>query len=682
MALGFKNCCDSNEYFYLTGIPGYVSEFEIYYIETIEGEIFCGEYVEIPALNYQPTTYNLVGMTAQTSCTSCILLNPCPTGITVDLNAQYSTTALVNDCSLKTIFPMEVSCVKTLPSETDSLDGQVGLYIIGGTPPYSIYTGTSTTAVGQSTNGQTFQVYSNVSAGTYTSIVYDFYGDYVQTISCVLSGVPISIIANCSSISPTYYGGNNGSFYITIDGGTQPFTYTFSGVTTTGNDSFSAAGLTAGTYTILVTDGGDGIFQQTETVTCTVSNPAPIDYPTDLCLTFQLCGTLFFLNFTSGSTQNYHPVYSLVNTSDIGVTSMTLSYGTNGWVSSVENQNPFSVPIDCSIGIISFTKNPSPLNDQPTGIWIGGGIGDIVGTTITALEGSCSTNTQAIVVDLQYQTEPGCSFNDNTGSVTLIAASNAGGPFTYYVDGAQQNSTVVFGLSVGSHTAQAIDSNGNSSPVISFEILDIEPISVNFEPHVTNPLPDTYPVSTTLTYLSNVTYPLLPQGAQITTGISFLPQININKVNPTSNIYTNISLNIVQTLQNGTQLTIPMSVTTTTNSGGIPFPNGITCPFYELSNYTYLSDSELTINSGDQLDIEITLDWSFDSTTPFAAFCSEQIELNGIMLHTNPQITDGCQYLWDGFTTNYMFKVSSLVIQRTPTNPVSGEIVGNGYGPE
>ena len=127
MALGFKNCCDSNEYFYLTGIPGYVSEFEIYYIETLEGEIFCGEYVEIPALNYQPTTYNLIGMTGQTSCPSCILLNPCPTGITVDLNSQYSTTALVNDCSLKTIFPMEVSCVKTLPSETNSLDGQVGL---------------------------------------------------------------------------------------------------------------------------------------------------------------------------------------------------------------------------------------------------------------------------------------------------------------------------------------------------------------------------------------------------------------------------------------------------------------------------------------------------------------------------------------------------------------------------
>ena len=676
MALGFKNCCDSNEYFYLTGIPGYVSEFEIYYIETIEGEIFCGEYVEIPALNYQPTTYNLIGMTGQTSCPSCILLNPCPTGITVDLNSQYSTTALVNDCSLKTIFPMEVSCVKTLPSETDSLDGQVGLYIIGGTPPYSIFTGTSTTAVGQSTNGQTFQVYSNVSAGTYTSIVYDFYGDYIQTVNCVLSGVPISIIANCSSISPTYYGGNNGSFYITIDGGTQPFTYTFSGVTTTGNDSFSAAGLTAGTYTIVVTDGGDGVFQQTQTVTCTVSNPTPIIYPSDLCLTFQLCDTLFFLNFASGSTQNYHPIYSLVNISDIGVTGMTLSYGTNGWVSSVENQSPFSVPIDCQIGIISFTKNPNQLNDQPTGIWNGGGIGDIVGVSVNVLEGSCSANTQAIVVDLQYQTEPGCSINNDNGSVTLIASSNAGGPFTYYVDGAQQNSSVVFGLSVGSHTAQAIDSNGNSSDVISFEIINSEPVLVNFEAHVTNTLPNT----STSTYSSNVTYPSLPQGAQITTYLSSLFGINIYKVNPTSNIYTNITLNIIQTLQDGTQLTIPMSVTTTTNSGS--YPSGFGCLFYENNSYTYSSDSELTISSGDQLDIEITLDWAFDLNAPFTAFCSEQIGLNGTILHENSQISEGCQYLDNGFDVNYLCRVKALNIQRTPSNPVSGEIVVNVFGPE
>jgi hypothetical protein len=675
MALGFKNCCDSNEYFYLTGIPGYVSEFEIYYIETLEGEIFCGEYVEIPALNYQPTTYNLVGMTGQTSCSNCILLNPCPTGIIVDLNAQYSTTALVNDCSLKTIFPMEVSCVKTLPSETDSLDGQVGLYIVGGTPPYSIFTGTSTTAVGQSTNGQTFEVYSNVSAGTYTSIVYDFYGDYIETVSCVLSGVPISIIANCSSISPTYYGGNNGSFYITLDGGTQPFTYTFSGVTTTGNDSFSRAGLTAGTYTIVVTDGGDGIFQQTQTVTCTVSNPTPIVYPTDLCLTFQLCDTLFFLNFTSGSTQNYHPVYSLVNISDIGVTGMTLSYGTNGWVSSVENQDPFSVPTDCQIGVISFTKNPNQLDDQPTGIWIGGGIGDIVGVSVNVLEGSCVTNPQAIVVDLQYQTEPGCSFNNNTGSVTLIASSNAGGPFTYYVDGAQQSSSVIFGLSVGSHTAQAIDSNGNSSDVISFEIVNTEPLAITYVAQNNNVTPSVYPAVQSLTYTSNVTYPSLPQGSQITTDLNFKLLVRLYQLTQNS-IEFLTDINVVQTSVNGVQQIIPFTLgTSSTNISNVG-----ACGIIETNNYVYTSTNQLTINSGDQLNIELTFNWSFDGT-PIVTTCVEAIKLSAGFSHINSETTNACHYLATEFE-GVILNIQPLIVQKAPTQIVTGVVTQNIYGPQ
>ena len=672
MALGFKNCCDSNEYFYLTGIPGYVSEFEIYYIETLEGEIFCGEYVEIPALNYQPTTYNLVGMTGQTSCTTCNLLNPCPTGITVDLNAQYSTTALVNDCALKTIFPMEVSCVKTLPSETNSLDGQVGLYIVGGTPPYSIFTGTSTTAVGQSTNGQTFQVYSNVSAGTYTSIVYDFYGDYVETVSCVLSGVPISIIANCSSTSPTYYGGNNGSFYITLDGGTQPFTYTFSGVTTTGNDSFSAAGLTAGTYTVVVTDGGDGIYQQTQTITCTVSNPTPINFPSDLCMTFELCGTPIFLNFTSGSTQNYHPVYSLVNISDIGVTGMTLYYGTDGWFSSIENQDPFSVPTDCSIGIISFTKNPNTSDDQPTGIWVGGGIGDIVGVSANVLEGSCSANTQAIVVDLQYQTEPGCSFiGDNNGSVTLIASSDAGGPFTYFIDGIQQNSSVVFGLSVGTHTAQAIDSNGNISNLISFEIINTEPVAVFYDTQVTNTTPNT----SSLIYTSNVTYPSLPQGSQITTYLTYNPSVEITElISNSTNVI--ITFNVTQTFEDGSQQIIPFTLSSSSSNSVQVNP----CGTLKTDNYLYTSTNQVTINSGDQIDFELTFSWSFDGT-PILTSCNDRIQLFGGFAHTNSEITNACHYLSTGFDGNYVLKISQLVVQKVPAQLVSGQVLLNEYGP-
>jgi hypothetical protein len=78
MAFGFQNCCDSNEYFYVNNIPNTVSEYEVYYIDTLEDLDFCASYVELPELFYQPRTYNLRGMTAQTNCTSCITINPCP----------------------------------------------------------------------------------------------------------------------------------------------------------------------------------------------------------------------------------------------------------------------------------------------------------------------------------------------------------------------------------------------------------------------------------------------------------------------------------------------------------------------------------------------------------------------------------------------------------------------------
>lgn len=675
MALGFKNCCDSNEYFYLTGIPGYVSEFEIYYIETLEGEIFCGEYVEIPALNYQPTTYNLIGMTGQTSCSACILLNPCPTGITVDLNSQFSTTALVNDCALKTIFPMEVTCVKTLPSETDSLDGQVGLYIVGGTPPYSIFTGTSTTAVGQSTNGQTFQVYNSVSAGTYTSTVYDFYGDYVQTVSCVLSGVPISIIANCSSISPTYYGGNNGSFYITIDGGTQPFTYTFSGVTTTGNDSFSKAGLTAGTYTIVVTDGGEGIFQQTETVTCTVSNPAPIVYPTDLCLTFELCGTPIFLNFTSGSTQNYHPVYSLVNISDIGVTGMTLYYGTDGWFSSIENQDPFSVATDCQIGIISFTKNPNTSDDQPTGIWIGGGIGDIVGVSANVLEGSCSSNNMVNLVNLHVQSNGYCNLLQNAGSATLIADSINGGPFTYYLNNVQISSNIIFGLSYGSYVAQAVDSNGLTSNPVTFTIEEIplSMISSNSVVDFNYMLGPFY-----YDYTIVVTYPELLNNDTITTKLSFNPIFKKLSNQSGDNISYTYDINVQkQNSVNYSTSQIPMSqISNTITSESNP------C-FSSNENFSWLSDNEFTIYSADILLIHVRFNVLF-GLLPIVPSCIEQMSIYSTLSYVNPILSQGgCSYLSQSFNS-YIFKISPLTIQRYPysSSVGFGYTVENNYGPQ
>jgi len=409
---------------------------------------------------------------------------------------------------------------------------------------------------------------------------------------------------------------------------------------------------------------------------CSVSSPTPIYYSPELCLTFELCGTPIFLNFISASTQNYHPVYSLVNILDIGVTGMTLSYGANGWVSSVENQTTFSIATDCSIGIISFTKNPSPLNDQPTGIWVGGGIGDIVGVSSNLLEGSCSGNTQSTVVNLQYQTEPICSFiNENNGSVVLMATSNSGGPFTYYVDGQQKNSSVVFGLSVGSHTAQAIDSNGNISSPVSFEIINTEPTEINYVAQTNNILSNTYPVVSYLTYTSNVTYPSLSQGSQITTYLTFNPQVELIQLINNSINYT-ISFNVIQTFQNGTQQTIPFTLGSSLSNSVDNDP----CGTIKTDSYIYTSANQLIINSGDKLDIELTFNWSFDGTTPLTT-CPDVIKLFGGFIHTNSEITNTCGYLSSGFDGNYVLKITTLVIQKSVGQPVSGSVLLNSYGP-
>ena len=64
MAFGFRECCNQFSYFTVTGIPASVSEFEVYYIRTLEGINFCATYVQIPTLNYQAPNYILLELTS------------------------------------------------------------------------------------------------------------------------------------------------------------------------------------------------------------------------------------------------------------------------------------------------------------------------------------------------------------------------------------------------------------------------------------------------------------------------------------------------------------------------------------------------------------------------------------------------------------------------------------------
>ena len=64
MQYGFKNCCNSNEYFVIEDIPAYVNVGETWFIQTTQCGIIAATYGEIPPLNYTPQVFNWTGSLA------------------------------------------------------------------------------------------------------------------------------------------------------------------------------------------------------------------------------------------------------------------------------------------------------------------------------------------------------------------------------------------------------------------------------------------------------------------------------------------------------------------------------------------------------------------------------------------------------------------------------------------
>lgn len=179
----------------------------------------------------------------------------------------------------------------TLSASTDVLsnvscnsgsNGGAAAILTGGTSPYSYswspYGGTNDTATG-------------LSAGTYTVIVNDANG------CSATASVTISQPASLSvSIYPPFnvgcYGGSNGSASADVNGGTLPYTYLWSNGQTTGNASL----LSAGTYTVTVTDscGASG------TATTSISQPPALSITADSLPDNGTCSGSAWVSVSSG----------------------------------------------------------------------------------------------------------------------------------------------------------------------------------------------------------------------------------------------------------------------------------------------------------------------------------------------------------------------------------------------
>jgi hypothetical protein len=108
-----------------------------------------------------PVPYKLGGYCAN---------NNCP-------EIQTPTIQPLNECDVLTLFPLFVECVTELPTSKISFDGSVSLIISGGTPPYNIVWD----------NGSVSQSLVDLTFGSYTALVVDYYGDFSATTTCVLT---------------------------------------------------------------------------------------------------------------------------------------------------------------------------------------------------------------------------------------------------------------------------------------------------------------------------------------------------------------------------------------------------------------------------------------------------------------------------------------------------------------
>ncbi len=139
-------------------------------------------------------------------------------------------------------------------------NGSATVTASGGTAPYS-YSWTNTCAT---------ETNNNLAAGTYSVVVTDANGcSYTASVTIT---EPAVLALTTSTNNVLCNGGSDGSATVTANGGTAPYNYAWSNLAGTA----TASNLTAGTYTVVVTDANN----------CTATATVTITQPTALTLSF------------------------------------------------------------------------------------------------------------------------------------------------------------------------------------------------------------------------------------------------------------------------------------------------------------------------------------------------------------------------------------------------------------
>jgi uncharacterized repeat protein (TIGR01451 family) len=295
-------------------------------------------------------------------------------------------------------------------------NGQITLSVTGGTAPYTY----SWTGPGSFT--ATTRNISGLEAGLYSVTITDAKG-CTEEISAIEVDEPDAALA-ISGVEThvSCFDGNDGNIILTVEGGTATYTYSWSnGATTKDLENISA-----GTYTVLVTDANG----------CTATNTFTINQPTLL---------------TASAVPTAVTCYGLAN----GSIALTVGGGTTAYTYQWTTTN----------GIIPVGQ---VTVQNPTGLTAG-----TYNVTVTDANG-CTIQASAVVTQPTKILVSGAvtnlnCFGDDDGQISLNVSGGTPGEspepaYTYsWSHDAALNSPTASGLTVGTYTATVTDVNGCST---------------------------------------------------------------------------------------------------------------------------------------------------------------------------------------------------------------------------
>tara|TARA_R110002020_G_scaffold33491_3_gene101939 strand:- start:26240 stop:29179 length:2940 start_codon:yes stop_codon:yes gene_type:complete len=263
--------------------------------ETVAGN--CDGELEIEGtLGYPPYSYIWTGPSSFTATTSQIT-NLCPgfynLKIYDSLGCDIDVTKEILAGSPPCNFTISLSLTNTGGCSMTTIDSLITNLPVSTYAWSYIYNGT-TIASGIESDNQSLAVNSSLNPG-----IYVFEVDIGN--GCILSqqiSVPSAntITLTMSSTDVTINGGSDGTATATITGGTTPYTYLWSNGATTS----SITGLTAGTYTVYVSDDRGCTDEQSVVV-----GEPPVPTPTTAVTPLDVCMNLTTNKFVFTDNQDY-----------------------------------------------------------------------------------------------------------------------------------------------------------------------------------------------------------------------------------------------------------------------------------------------------------------------------------------------------------------------------------------